>query len=165
MPKFINTFDKPAHFEQALFLYTRYSKFLDDDYAKAEKSDFDNFKELIIETYPYFYLVLEDDMVSGFIYLDNITGNDQNFHGAEVSACFDKRFWGSYTKICAFLFLNFCFEQLGFKKIKACIYPENFRVKNLLKFAGFKKEGLLKGETMRNNKLQDIEIYACRKAE
>ena len=40
------------------------------------------------------------------------------------------------------------------------MYPDNYRVKTLLKNAGFVKEALLKNETLRNGKLQDIEVYA-----
>ena len=45
-------------------------------------------------------------------------------------------------------------------KIKALVYPENFRVKTLLKLTGFEKEALLKNETLRKGKLQDIEVYS-----
>ena len=78
------------------------------------------------------------------------------------------KYWGDYTKKCAKLFLNFCFERFGFYKIKALVYPENSRVITLLKHAGFEKEALLKNETLRNNSLQDIEVYSVfntRKAE
>ena len=40
------------------------------------------------------------------------------------------------------------------------MFPDNFRVKNLLKYSGFVKEALLKGETIRGGDLQDIEIYS-----
>ncbi len=165
MPKFQNVFEKPAYFEQALFLYTKYSKYLDDDYARNGLSIYEYFENLAKNTYPFFYVITEDDKVCGFVYLDNIIGDSERLHSAELTTCFDRRVWGNYTKLCALIFLNFCFNKLGFKKIKALVYPENFRVKTLLKYAGFKQEGLLKGETLRNNKLQDIEIYACGKAE
>lgn len=165
MPKFLNPFEKPAYFEQALFLYSKYSKFLDDDYAKDGRSIYEYFWNLIMQTSPFFYVIVENEEVRGFVYLDNIIGDSERLHSAELTTCFDKRYWGDYTKLCAAIFLGFCFEQCGFQKIKALVYPENFRVKTLLEFAGFKKEALLKDETLRNNKLQDIEIYACRKAE
>ena len=164
MPKFLSPFEKPAYFEQALFLYTKYSKFLDDDYARNGLSIFDYFENLVIQTSPFFYVIVENDEVCGFVYLDNIIGDSNRLHSAELTTCFDKRYWGNFTKLCAVLFLGFCFEKCGFQKIKALVYPENFRVKTLLKFAGFEKEALLKDETLRNNKLQDIEVYSCRKA-
>ena len=164
MPKFLNPFEKPVYFEQALFLYSKYSKYLDDDYARDGLPLFEYFEKLIISTLPFFYVIVENDEVAGFVYLSNITGDSNNLHGAELTTCFDKKYWGDYTKLCAIIFLNFCFENIGFQKIKTLVYPDNFRTKALLKFAGFEKEALLKCETLRNNKLQDIEVYSCRKA-
>ena len=115
---------------------------------------------MIIRTNPYFWVITEDDVVSGFVYLDNLIGNDKKLHSAELTTCFDKRFWGNYTKMCACLFFNHVFKKYEFEKIKALVYPENFRVKNLLRFAGFEKEALLKKETLRGGKLQDIEVYS-----
>ena len=165
MIKFVNILDEPAYFEQALFLYSKYSKFLDDDYAQNGKNLYDYFENLVKRVQPFFYVFVSEGTVAGLVYLDNIIGDGENLHSAELTTCFHKNFWGDYTKICAIVFLHFCFEICGFKKIKALVYPENLRVKNLLKFAGFEKEALLKGETLRNNKLQDVEVYSCRKAE
>ena len=158
MPEFINPFEKPAYFEQALFLYIKFSKYLDDDYALNNQSVLDYFYNLASTT--LFFIILEGDTVSGFVYLDNIIGDSDRLHSAELTTCFDKRFWGDYTKMCAQIFLNNCFQIYGFKKIKASVYPDNFRVKTLLKAAGFNKEALLKNETLRKNKLQDIEVYS-----
>lgn len=153
------------YFEQALLLYIRYSSFLEDDYAYDNLPVNIYFENLIKRTYPFFFIIVEQDEVAGIVYLDNIIGDSTRFHSAELVTCFSKKYWGNYTKLCANIFMHYCFNIWGFKKIKALIYPENFRIKALLKFAGFEKEALLKGETMRNNKMQDIEVYACRKAE
>jgi RimJ/RimL family protein N-acetyltransferase len=158
MPRFLNPFEKPAYFEQALFLYIKYSKFLDDDFAQSQFPVYDYFFKLASSK--LFFVIVENDIVSGFVYLDNFIGDNKTIHSAEITTCFDKRFWGDYTKICAKIFLDYCFLKYGLIKIKALVYPENFRVKTLLKFAGFEKEALLKGETMRNGKLQDIEVYS-----
>lgn len=165
MPKFLNPFEKPAYFEQALFLYAKYSKFMDDDYALDGKSEYEYFENLVKSTLPFCFVIVERDEVAGLVYLNNIIGDSKKLHSAELTTCFKRKYWGDYTKLCAKIFINFCFEKCGFHKIKALVYPENFRVKTLLKFAGFEKEALLKGETLRNNKLQDVEIYSCRKAE
>lgn len=165
MPKFVNIFEKPAYFEQALFLYAKSAKFMDDDFARNGQSFYEYFLKLVAATDPFFFVIVENNKVCGLVYLDNIIGDSENLHSAEVTTCFDRACWGIFTKICAVLFLNMCFEQFGFKKIKALVYPENFRIKTLLKCAGFEFEALLKGETVRNNKLQDIEVYSCRKAE
>ena len=158
MPKFLNPFEKPAYFEQALFLYAKYAKFLEDDFARDNKSFLDYFFELAQKT--LFFVIVENDIVSGFIYLDNFVGDSQKLYCAEVTTCFDKRFWGDCTKQCCKSFVQKCFYDFGLKKIKALVYPENFRVKTLLKHVGFEKEALLKCETLRNGKPQDIEIYS-----
>ena len=163
MIEFLNIYEKPAYYEQALFLYKNSMKYLDDDYAMDGYS-LEEYLEKLVNT-TLFYVIVDDNRVCGCVYLDNIIGDSKNLHSAEITACIDKNCWGVFSKICAILFLNFCFEKLGFKKIKALVYPENYRVKTLLEFAGFEFEALLKGETIRNNKLQDIEIYSCRKAE
>ena len=160
MPKFLNPFEKPVYFEQALFLYKKYCKFLDDDYDQDKLNLADYFANLILRTTPFFWVITENDIVSGFVYLDNIIGNSSQLHSAELTTCFDKKFWGNYTKICAHIFIKHIFQKYNFIKIKALVYPQNFRVKNLLKFSGFEKEGILHGETIRNGQLQDIEIYS-----
>lgn len=158
MTKFLSPYENPIYLERVIFLYLKYSTYLDDDYAQNGQKFLDYFFSLLQRT--DFYVIEEEDAVSGFVYLDNFIGNSNNFHSAELTVCFDKKFWGEYTKNCAHLFLGLCFKKYGFKKIKALIYPENFRVKTLLKSAGFEKEALLKGETMRNNRLQDVEVYS-----
>lgn len=160
MAEFKNPMDNPAFFEQALFLYIKYLKYLDDDYALNGLSIYDYFYNLVQRTAPFFFVITERNVVSGFVYLDNIIGGNGRLHGAELVTCFDKRFWGNYTKKCAEFFLDYCFENFGFEKIKALVYPDNYRVKTLLKNAGFLKEALLKNETLRDGKLQDIEVYA-----
>lgn len=160
MAEFRNPFDNPAFFEQALFLYTKYLKYLEDDYAFNGSNVYDYFFSLIQRTYPFCFVITEGNIVSGFVYLDNIIGDSKTLHSAELTTCFDKRFWGSYTKECAKFFINYCFQHYGFQKIKALVYPDNSRVKTLLKNAGFVKEALLKSETLRKGQLQDIELYS-----
>ena len=146
-------------------LYVRYSKFLEDDYAYDGLPVNIYFENLIKRTFPFFFIIVEQNEVAGFVYLDNFIGNSKRLHCAELVTCFFKKYWGDYTKICARIFLNYCFDVLGLKKIKALVYPENVRISSLLKCAGFEKEAILKSETLRNNKLQDIFVYSCRKAE
>lgn len=151
------------HYLLTLFnLYRSYSKYLDDDYA-AEGMEFsDYFLSNIKRLSPYFWVIVEpySGETAGFVYLDNFSGSRVRLHSAEVSACFFKKFWGGFTTECAREFFKICFDELGLLKIKALVYPQNFRVKTLLKRTGFKKEGYLKSETLRQNKLQDIEIYS-----
>ena len=160
MARFVQPFEKPAYFEQALFLYKKYSKYLNDDFGVPDGDYIPNFLQLVTRTSPYFWVIVEENIVGGFVYLDNIVGDTKTCHSAELTTCFDKRFWGNYTKKCAIAFLKFIFEVYKFEKIKALVFPENFRVKNLLKFSGFEKEAFLKGETRCGGDLQDIEVYS-----
>lgn len=152
----------PDIMTKLFFLYLRYSKYLDDDFAADGRSLFGYFIENTERLLPYFWVVFESNTMrpAGFVYLDKISGDSNTLHSAEVSACFFKEFWGGFTYKSGRKFLKICFETLGLVKLKAQIYPQNFRVKTLLKKLGFKKEGYLKSETCCCGKLQDIEIYA-----
>lgn len=117
---------------------------------------------MIENTSPFFWIVIDSktEEFSGFAFLENLVGTKNNLHSAEVTTCFEPKFWGKYTKVCAQKFVNYCFKKYGLIKLKASIFPQNYRVKALLNKAGFKKESLLKGETLKNGALQDIEIYS-----
>lgn len=155
---FINT----ENLSDLFFLYLKYSKYLDDDFACDEKPIYRYFLENIEKLSPYFWIITDEktNQSAGFVYLDKLTGNSKTIHSAEVSACFFKKFWGDFTYDTAKKFFNLCFNTLGLKKVKALIYPQNFRVKTLLKKCGFQKEGYLKSETVCCGKLQDIEVYS-----
>ena len=161
--RFVSPLENKIYFEKALFLYLKYSKFMEDDFSISNANFYQYFLNLIERTSPFFYLIIEDESVCGIVYLDNIIGNDKYLFSAELTTCFDQKYWGNFTKICAYIFIKYCFENFGFQKIKALVYPENFRVKTLLKNAGFIKESLLKNETIRFGKMQDIEVYSVYK--
>lgn len=171
MCKFVNLiidrkkliFKNTHYLSNVIFLYSRYSKYLTDDYAK--NNPFLSVLNIIENSSPLFFVILNEktDEFAGFIYLDNLTGTSDSIHGAEVSACFDKKYWGSFTKKAALKFIDYCFNELHLKKLKAQIYPFNHRVKTLLKFAGFKPDGILRGETLKGGKLTNIEVYSLLK--
>ena len=151
---------------QAIALYERFSRYLHDDYFIGKKSSTDAVIELIERTSPYFWAIIhkKSKKLAGFVFLDNWVGAKGEFHSAEVTTCFDPKFWGNYTKFCAKKFIKYCFKTYRFEKLKACIFPENFKVKMLLKRSGFHKEAILKAETLKNGSLQDIEIFAVHKS-
>lgn len=149
-----NTYYLPRIF----FLYKRYEKFLHDDYTP--KADLKKFLDLISQNDFFWAITDSNDEFAGFVYLDNIIGNKNNLHSAEITTCFEQKFWGMQTYKCAIEFFRLVFEQFGFYKIKAEIYPQNFRVKTLLKKCGFQLEGILKNETLKDGKTQDIELYS-----
>lgn len=160
MPIFIalNQDNIKKYFSNIAFLFMRNRIFLLDDYSNP--SDFGEFLyRFISERTPFFWVIFKDKTFAGFVFLDNLTGNQKNIYSAELTTCFDKKFWGDFTRASAFLFLNLCFETLNLYKIKAKIYPENNRVRSILRWCNFKKEGLFTAETVHNGKFQNIEVY------
>lgn len=148
-------------------LYEKFSKYLHDDYfIKNKASSVDAVINLIEKTSPYFWAIIDkkSGKFAGFCFLENWVGANNNFHSAEVTTCFEPSFWGKYTKVCAKKFIKYCFKKYKLKKLKAYIFPQNNRVKVLLKHSGFRKEALLKSETMKNGIAQDIEVYSIIKS-
>ena len=138
--------------------YGKYAKYLQDDYAK----NFGIFN--IFLSCPNFWVITDySGEFMGFVFLDNFTGNEKSNFSAEITVCFDKKAWGSFVRYSAKFFLKYCFDTFGFYKIKALIFPDNFRVKTLLKQVGFEYETTLPDETLRNGKLQDIEVYSIKR--
>ena len=136
-----------------------YLSYLLDDFSIDECRDVYKF---IQKHSPYFWLILDNlnAQFMGFVYLDNFIGNSQSLYSAELTTCFDRRAWGNFTRYSAKFFLKKCFDEFGLYKIKAQIYPDNFRVKTLLKNCGFVKESVLKNETLRHGKAQDVEVFS-----
>ena len=152
MCKFVSF--KPEYWDFVSCLHNKFKKYLEDDYNE------DTLASLIENAQPFFWVILSDTSPAGFVYLENFIGSNKKLHSAEVTTCIHPMFWGSFSKYCAKLFFKKCFDELGLYKIKALIYPENFKVKTLLKMCGFIKEAELTAETMRCGKLQNIEIYS-----
>lgn len=133
--------------------FCKYFKYFQDDFLPNN-----NYVNYIYS--PNFWLILDYfDNFMGFVFLDNFIGNHEKLYSAELTTCFDRKAWGNFTRYCAKIFLKKCFDEFGLYKIKAQIYPDNFRVKNLLKDCGFEYETTLKNETLRLGKPQDIEVY------
>lgn len=148
---------------QIIKLYEKFSKYLHDDYfLLKQKTSVDAVIDLIEKVSPCFWVVIHKDTskFAGFGFLDNLVGASDNLHSAEVTTCFEPEFWGKYTKESAKKFIKYCFKKYRLKKLKAYIFPQNTKVKMLLKRTGFKKEALLKSETLKNGELQDIEVYS-----
>lgn len=153
---------------QVINLYEKFSKYLHDDYfLEGQIASVDAVINLVEKTSPFFWVIVDkkNDKFAGFVFLDNFVGNGNNFHSAEITTCFEPSFWGKYTKTCAKKFIKYCFKKYNLKKIKAFVFNQNFKVKTLLKKSGFKKEAVLKAETIKNGKLQDIEVYSIVKSE
>lgn len=147
------------YLENIFNLTKKYKNYLNDDYS--QNSDlFEQIITLITQTSPFFWVILSNKDFAGFVYLENIIGNNKQLHSAEIVTAFERKFWGKFTKLCAKKFIMYCFKKLKFKKLKALVYMENFRTEGILKACGMALEATLKAETLRNNKLQDIKIYS-----
>jgi len=156
-------FKNLQYLPQIISLYERFSRYLNDDYFLSDKkSSIDAVLDLVERTTPYFWAVInkKNDKLAGFVFLDNWTGAMNDFHSAEITTCFNPIYWGIYTKICAKKFIKYIFKKYKLKKLKAHIFSQNFKVKALLKRSGFKKEAVLKAETLKNGQLQDIEVFS-----
>lgn len=145
---------EPKYRDFVSYLYNKFKKYLEDDYNE------DTLASLIKQTQPFFWVILSDASPAGFVYLENLVGNSRKLHSAEVTTCIHPKYWGSFPRYCAKFFFKKCFDELGLYKIKALIYPDNSRVKTLLKSSGFVKETELFAETLRGGKLQNLEIYS-----
>lgn len=163
-----NEFRNIQYLPSIIILYEKFARYLHDDYfLQNQPSSIDAVINLVERTGPYFWAVIDkkSDKLAGFAFLDNWVGTKDDFHSAEITTCFHPAFWGTYTKICAKKFIKYCFKKYKLKKLKASVFPQNFKVKTLLKRSGFKKEAVLKAETLKNGVLQDIEVFTIIKEE
>lgn len=150
---------------EILRLMRQYGDYLFDDYFV--KNDLPGtLVELIESSGRFFWAVIDSKTndLMGFAYFDKFIGNVEKLHSAEINTCFKRKYWGSATKTAGSQFIKYCFKKYGFEKIKATIFRENSMVKGLLTALGFKREALLKGETFKKGKLQDVEIYSIRRS-
>lgn len=138
--------------------HKKYAKYLQDDYAQ-----FNGLLNIFVSCPNLWAITDFQDKFMGFVFLDNFTGNEKSNFSAEITVCFEKNGWGNFIRYSAKFFLKYCFDKFGFYKIKALIFPDNYRVKTLLKQTGFEYETILPKETLRNGKLQDIEVYSIKR--
>lgn len=166
----VNSKNSDKYFSNLAFLFLRYRNVLVDDFKnnQLEKIGYFQFlKSFIYSIQPFFWIIIDKNSkeFAGFVYLDNFTGDKNQLHCAEITGCIEQKFRGQFAQKAAKFFFKYCLQDLGLSKIKAQIYPQNYCVKALLIKSGFKKEGLLKAETLKNGHLQDIEVYGLVKNE
>ncbi len=154
-----NIFQNIQYLGKIYNLIKKYNNYLNDDYY----STYDLFEaiiNLVIQTSPFFWVILQNEEFVGFVYLENLIGNKKHLHSAEIVTAFKRKFWGKTTKICAKKFITYCFKKLKFRKLKAVVFKENFRTEAILKSCKMELEAELKAETIKNKRLQDIKIYS-----
>lgn len=137
-------------------LYQKYSQFLFDDFFVTFSNESENFITIFV---PYFWLITDrNDNFAGFVFLDDFVGNGNKFFSAEVSVCFEKKYWGSFVRYCSKIFFKMCFDVFGFYKIKAQFYPQNRFAQRLITDCGFEYEVTLPKETLRQGQIQNIVV-------
>jgi len=155
------------HFLPDIFkLMVKYERYMFDDYFE-DKDLSESLFRLIENSGRFFWVILDakTENFMGFAYFDKFVGSENKFHSAEINTCFCRKYWGSIVRNTARKFIRYSFKKYNFQKIKASVFKENNAVKGLLKSLGFKKEAVLKGETLKHNKFQDVEIYSILRRE
>lgn len=154
-------FDQKAILEylEVAQLVTLYKTHIFDDFV--QKSTYETIVGICKRYFPYFWLILRDetDEVAGFAYLYDVVGDKKSLHSACVTTCFKKSFWGAPARRAAKIFLKFCFGWLGLKKLRAECFASNRLVTGFLRDLNFKKEGILKNETIVNKKPEDLVVW------
>jgi len=152
------------YFSNIALLFLRYKEYLVDDFQDT-KNIYSFLYNFIKSRTPLFWVIVDSktENFAGFVFLDNLIGSPQKIYGAEITGCIERKYWGKFSAKCAFDFFQYCFNVLELNKIKAQIYPQNLYVRGILVNSGFEKEGLLKSETLRKGKTQDIEVYGLTK--
>ena len=146
------------YFPQIFKLYITYLRNLEDDFSLFNKDLLEGMLEFIEKS--DFYIVIEKEEVCGFFALTNFVGTPKTLYSAEITTCFNKKYWGVTTKLLANNFKEYCLNELNLQKLKALIYAENHQTRAILKTCGFEKEATLCAETLRNGKPQDIYVYS-----
>jgi len=139
-----------------LMLLDKNKSMMVDDYTDANYEGLLNFVKSFT---PWFIAITKNDEFLGFIYCTDWQGSETQKHSCEISACSEKKYFGSDTRNVLKLFTEYLYNNLGLVKIFARTYKENFNCVKILIDSGFKQEGFLKGSTLRNNELQDQFIF------
>ena len=97
-------------------LYQKYSQFLFDDFFVTSSNKSENFITIFV---PYFWIITDrNDNFAGFVFLDDFVGNGNKFFSAEVSVCFEKKYWGSFVRYCSKFLMFSVFTKLRLNFIR-----------------------------------------------
>jgi len=152
-----------GHYVEIVKLITIYRHNLFDDFVKTPLSE--HVLSLVQRTFPYFWVILTkaDGRFCGFIYLYDFVGDEKCAHSACVTVCLKKSFWGRAARDIGRAFTGFCFAKMGLKKLRAECFASNTLTGKVLCDLKFKKEGVLKGETLVNGRSEDLVLWGMRK--
>lgn len=135
-------------------LLNKYKNFLEDDYTTG------CFEESLSKISPHLYAGFNNGNFMGFVYLSDWKGGMGNFHSCTMTVCIDKKFWGKPAKEASAIFIDKIFKYYNLYKMKALVFENNKNVINYLIALGFKKEGVLEGETFKHNKPVNLLVYS-----
>lgn len=147
-------------FLEILKLISKHKTKLFDDFISSNLSM--QVLDLINLHFPYFWVIYEikSEKFVGFAYLYDIIGPQNQLHTATVATCFEKSFWGKGARVAGKTFLEYVFKKLRLSKLKAESFGSNPWAANYLKALGFKKEGILKRESVVEGKEEDLITWA-----
>jgi|GEM_PF-4806710 len=135
-------------------LLDRYKNVLEDDYTTG------CFEEFLSKISPHLYAGFQDGRFMGFVYLSDWKGGKGEFHSCIVTVCVDRKFRGKPAREAGKIFVDKIFKYYNLYKMKALVFENNINVINFLASLGFKKEGILEGETFKHNKPVNLLVYS-----
>ena len=149
-------YENYEYIPEILDLFFKYRDVLTDDYYSNDSVQFTlEIIDLINSLYPHFYAIIKEKdqqkpELIGFVYLDDLRGNDKKIHSCTLTSCFDHKFWGFDVGLAAKKFFKMVFDNLKVHKIKAQVFEHNKKTIKMLKSHGFEQEGFFEKESFKN---------------
>lgn len=118
-------------------------------------NDIKSIYRFIISLNGFLWLIIDPskNKLAGFIFLDGFWANG---YGVDISACFDKAYFGEFVRESGKIIIPHIFKTYNIKKLSAQVYSSNIQATKLLYDLGFKYDGTLKKHTIVNNKVVDV---------
>ena len=102
------------------------------------------------------FIGLDDDKLINIFYIYDIYAT----HSCKIMGVSKRKVNPQKNRAAFNIFLNILYEQFNFIKISATTNKNNIPAQRILKDLRFKKEGFLKGMTLKNNKLDDYLLFS-----
>lgn len=165
MIEVFNLKEKPSYITEVIkLIYTNKETFT-DDYFKLDEIPI--ITKYVKENEHRFFIALNDKELIMVFAVFNIMGGDTADHSCELMGVAKRKVSPIDTRKAFFLFTDKLFEKFKFVKLKA--HTEVYVTKNgrrrknpsikLLLDLGFKKEGYIKGHSLKNGLLKNVLQY------
>ncbi len=137
-------------------------KLFDDEYFNSKKPYIQRVYEIIEGHIPYFWLFykVQSREILGFCYFYDIIPAKRHIHSVSATICLKKSARGLPALICAKKLISEAFNTLNISKIKAECFEDNLYMPNFLTKLGFRREAILKSETIVQNQPKNLEIWS-----